>query len=105
VRGATSGGIAGSLGETGQMVFQAVQIALALGIVAAFAALQFDLTRPDSRGYLLTNLVCAAGLTLIAVLAFQLGFVISNGLWAGFSALGLIRLARKKPGRGDREAA
>jgi hypothetical protein len=85
------------------VAFQAVQITLALGIVAAFAALQFGLTRTDSRGYLLTNLVCAAGLTLIAVLAFQLGFVISNGLWAAFSALGLIRVARRG-GSGRRDA-
>ena len=81
--------------KPGRVAFQAIQITFALGIVAAFAAVQFGLTRPDSLRYLLTNLLCAGGLTFIAVLAFQLGFVISNGMWTALSAAGLIRLARR----------
>lgn len=85
------------------MAFQAIQITLALGIVAAFAAVQFGLARPDDLRYLLTNLVCAAGLTVIAILAFQLGFVISNGLWTILSAAGLIRFARRRMRSGRAE--
>jgi hypothetical protein len=82
------------------VAFQAVQILLAIGIVAAFALLQFGLARPDNLGYLVTNLVSSAGLTVTAVMSFQLGFVITNGLWVGVSAAGLTRLARGRLRRG-----
>ena len=78
------------------MAFQAIQIILALGIVAAFASIQVGLAHPDDPRYLLTNLVSSAGLTVTAVLALQLGFVITNGLWVVVSTAGLIRLARRR---------
>ena len=83
-------------GEVFGVVFQATQIIFAVAIVAAFASLTFGLTRPDSPVYLLTNLISAAGLAVTAVLAFQLGFVITNVLWAAVSAASLARLARNR---------
>jgi formate-dependent nitrite reductase membrane component NrfD len=82
------------------VAFQAIQILLAIGIVAAFASLQFGLARPDNLAYLVTNLVSSAGLTVTAVVAFQLGFVITNGLWVAVSVAGLTRLARGRSRRG-----
>ena len=98
-----AGGLAPASAKTRRVAFQAIQITFALGIAAAFAAVQFGLTRPDRLLYLLTNLVCAAGLTVAAVLAVQLGFVISNGLWTVVAAAGLIRLARRHVRRDDFE--
>jgi hypothetical protein len=58
------------------VAFQVIQIFLALLTVAAYAALQLHFARPDDLRYLLPNLVSSAGLTVAAVVAFQLGFVI-----------------------------
>lgn len=78
------------------VVFQAVQIAVALPIVLAFGALQLRFVGPDDPRYLTANLVSAAGLAVIAVITFQLGFVITNGLWAAVSAVGLARHLRRR---------
>ena len=50
------------------MAMQFVGVLSAIGIVAAFAALQFDLVGPHDPRYLGANLVCAGLLTSIAVL-------------------------------------
>ncbi len=68
---------------------QVVQVVGALLILAAFAAVQFDRMRPDSRLYLTLNLVGSAILAVLAVLAEQWGFVLLEGVWAIVSAWGL----------------
>ena len=78
------------------MAFQAIQIVLAVGIVAAFASVQFGYARPHDLLYLLTNLISSAGLAVTAVLSFQLGFVITNVMWAVVSAVGLTNLVRTR---------
>lgn len=82
------------------MLSQIVGIVSALGIVAAFAALQFGLVDRHDLRYLFANLVCAGGLTTIAVLEAQYGFVISNGFWTLVSIAGIGRVApnRRSPG-------
>jgi len=82
------------------VALQVIQIVLAVGIVAAFASVQFGFARPDDLSYLLTNLISSAGLAVTAVLSFQLGFVITNGLWVVVSAVGLTSLARRRLRRG-----
>jgi hypothetical protein len=78
------------------VAWQIIQIVLALPIVAAFALVPFGFVRPDHLSYLLTNLVSSAGLAVMAVLSFQLGFVITNVLWVAVSAAGLRNLARTR---------
>jgi hypothetical protein len=68
---------------------QLVQVVGALLILAAFAAVQFDRMRPDSRLYLALNLVGSAILAVLAVIGSQWGFVLLEGVWAIVSAWGL----------------
>lgn len=69
---------------------QLVQIVGALLILSAFAAVQFERMRPDSRLYLALNLVGSAILAVLALSASQWGFVLLEGVWAIVSAWGLL---------------
>jgi hypothetical protein len=76
---------------------QVIQVAGALLILTAFAAVQFDRMQPDSRVYLGLNLVGSVVLAVLAFLSSQWGFVLLEVVWAIVSAWGLIGLLR--PGR------
>ncbi|HST70439.1 MAG TPA: hypothetical protein VLI94_12370 [Solirubrobacterales bacterium] len=71
---------------------QLVQIVGALLILAAFAAVQFERMRPDSRVYLALNLVGSAILAVLALHESQWGFLLLEGVWAIVSAWGLARV-------------
>ena len=73
---------------------QVVQVVGALLILSAFAAVQFDRMRPDSRLYLAVNLVGSAILCVLAVVSAQWGFVLLEGVWAIVSAWGLVAATR-----------
>ena len=77
---------------------QVVQIVGALLILAAFAAVQFDRMRPDSRLYLALNLAGSIILAVLAVAAAQWGFVLLEGVWAIVSAWGLVSIYSSPPG-------
>lgn len=69
---------------------QVIQVVGALLILAAFAAVQLDRMRPDSRLYLSLNLLGSAILAVLAVIASQWGFVLLEGAWSIISAWGLL---------------
>jgi hypothetical protein len=75
-------------------VDQAIQIVGALMILAAFAAVQFERLRPESRLYLALNLVGSVILCVLAVVSAQLGFILLEGVWAIVSAWGLATATR-----------
>jgi hypothetical protein len=79
-------------------VDQVIQIVGALLILTAFAAVQFERMRPDSRLYLALNLVGSAILAVLAVAASQWGFVLLEGVWAIVSGWGLIAALRVSSG-------
>jgi hypothetical protein len=68
---------------------QVIQVVGALLILAAFAAVQFERMRPDSRVYLALNLVGSAILAALAVREQMWGFVLLEVVWAIVSAWGL----------------
>jgi hypothetical protein len=73
---------------------QVVQVIGALLILSAFAAVQFERMRPDSRLYLALNLAGSAILAVLAVTSAQWGLVLLEGVWAIVSAWGLVAAAR-----------
>jgi hypothetical protein len=79
-------------------VDQLIQIVGALLILAAFAAVQFERMRPDSRFYLALNLVGSVILAVLAWVESQWGFLLLEGVWAIVSAWGLAGALREEPG-------
>ena len=74
---------------------QVVQVAGALLILAAFAALQAGKISASSRPYLVLNLIGALILTALAWLEEQWGFFLLESAWTLVSAWGLIELRRR----------
>lgn len=76
---------------------QLIQVVGALLILAAFAAVQFERMRPDSRVYLALNLVGSLILAVLAWVESQWGFLLLESVWAIVSAWGLAAALRAVP--------
>jgi len=74
---------------------QLIQIAGALLILAAFAALQAGRLGPASRLYLTLNLIGAVILAGLAWNERQWGFLLLETVWALVSGWGLLQLAQR----------
>lgn len=70
-------------------MIQAVQLAGAAAILAAFILAQLGKVNPRAIAYLVPNLVGAAALTVVAWLEEQWGFFLLEAVWTAVSAWGL----------------
>jgi hypothetical protein len=73
---------------------QVIQVIGALLILAAFAALQFGVTRAQSRVYLMLNLVGSLILAVLALADSQWGFLLLEAVWAIVSLWSLQQVLR-----------
>ncbi len=64
-------------------------------ILLPFAGSQLGRMSTQSLAYQLMNLVGAAGLTTVAVLERQYGFILLEGTWTVMSGVGLVKLLRR----------
>ncbi len=78
------------------LVPQLVQVAGALCVLAGFAAAQFGVLTPQSRVYLVLNLIGSAVLTVLAAVEQQYGFLLLEAVWAVVSAWGLLNLGARR---------
>jgi hypothetical protein len=76
-------------------VSQVVQIAGAIGILAAFTGAQAGILNPRSWWYLWLNLVGAAALAGSAGYEHQWGFLMLNSVWSAVAAVGMVARLRR----------
>jgi hypothetical protein len=77
-----------------------VQVASVLGallILSAYAAHQAGWMGRDSLLYHLVNALGGLILLVVAVRAFQIGFIVLEGAWTAISLGALIRVAWRRP--------
>ena len=70
-------------------MMQAFSVVAALLVLLPFAASQFGRLSTRTLAYQLMNLAGSAGLTAVAVVEQQYGFILLEGTWAIASAVGL----------------
>ena len=76
-------------------MIQLISICGALLILLPFAGSQLGRMSTQSLSYQLMNLVGAAGLTTVAVIERQYGFILLEGVWTIMSGVGLVKLLRR----------
>jgi len=77
-------------------MMQAFSVVSALLILTPFAASQAGRLSTQTLSYQLMNLTGSAGLTVVAVLERQYGFILLEGTWAIASALGLAGVLKRR---------
>lgn len=73
---------------------QLLQLLGAALILIAFTAAQLDKLKPQSKPYLVLNLLGAALLTVLAFQGQQWGFFVMETVWTAVSAWGLLARLR-----------
>ena len=75
-------------------VLQMLSVLGALAILGAYAASQFGFVDPSRLSYQVANFLGSAVLTLVAVIAWQPGFILLEGAWALMSLWGIATILR-----------
>ena len=75
-------------------MLQAISILGALAVLAAFAANQFGWIKPSQLSYALANFAGSGILTAVAIIDWQIGFVLLQGSWALVSLVGIVTILR-----------
>ncbi len=75
-------------------MLQLISILGALAILGAYAASQFGLVDTSKLSYQVANFVGSAVLTVVAVIDWQLGFILLEGAWALVSLWGIASILR-----------
>lgn len=72
----------------------ALQLAAGVVVVLAYAGVQCGRVDPYGLPHLLANVASTGLLAAVALAEAQYGFVMTNGVWAAVSTLGLVRCRR-----------
>ena len=75
-------------------MLQVVSVLGALAIQGAYAANQFGLADASKLSYQVANFSGSAVLTVVAVMDWQLGFILLEGAWALMSLWGIATILR-----------
>jgi hypothetical protein len=82
-----------------------IEIAGSLLILSAFAAAQKGALDLRSRAYLGLNVVGSAALAVVALWHQSWGFLLLEATWAVVSAISLVAVLRRSPGKASTERA
>jgi hypothetical protein len=75
-------------------MMQAFSVVAALLVLLPFAASQLGRLSTRTLAYQLMNLAGSAGLTAVALIERQYGFILLEGTWAIASAVGLVSVLK-----------
>ncbi len=75
-------------------MLQMISVLGALAILGAYAASQFGFVDPSKLSYQVANFLGSAVLTVVAVIAWQPGFILLEGAWALVSLWGIATILR-----------
>lgn len=76
-------------------MLQLISVLGALAILGAYAASQFGLANASKLSYQVANFLGSASLTVVAVVDWQLGFILLEGAWALMSLWGIATILRR----------